>query len=182
MERQGVFILKLKVFTFRFSESKDGFDDEIMQVFIADKEVIEFSEHFFVYDKIPYLTVILSYRDMDRDRRKIISREDPRKELDGIEKETYDALRAWRSQRARQEGIPPYMIANNKQLAGMIKKRIMGKSGLSGIMGFGESKVSQYGEEILTVLKTHLKPDDKGSINTINNKEEKTEDEKETRE
>ncbi len=155
-----------------------------MQAFIADKEVIEFAEHFFVHDKIPYLTVILSYRDMDQDRRKIVSREDPRKELDDKEKEAYDALKAWRSQRARQEGIPPYMIANNKQLAGMIRKRTMSKSGLAGIMGFGESKISQYGEEILAILKTHLKSDDKGSNNddkgSNNNKEEKNKVEKET--
>ena len=38
--------MKLKVFTFRFSESENGFDDEPMQVFIADKEVIEVSENF----------------------------------------------------------------------------------------------------------------------------------------
>ena len=37
--------MKLKVFTFRFSESIDGFDDKPLQEFIADKEVIEFSEH-----------------------------------------------------------------------------------------------------------------------------------------
>jgi hypothetical protein len=44
--KQGSSILKLKIFTFRFSNTTDGFDDQPLQEFIADKEVIEFSEHF----------------------------------------------------------------------------------------------------------------------------------------
>jgi hypothetical protein len=36
--------LKLKIFTFRFSESIDGFDDKPLQEFIADKEVIVFTD------------------------------------------------------------------------------------------------------------------------------------------
>lgn len=61
--------MKLKVFTFRFSEKADGFDDRPMQEFIVDKEVIEFTEHFFVHEKTPFLTVLLAYRDMARDER-----------------------------------------------------------------------------------------------------------------
>jgi hypothetical protein len=47
--------LKLKIFTFQFSESAKGFDDKPLQEFIADKEVIEFSEHFFIHENTPYL-------------------------------------------------------------------------------------------------------------------------------
>jgi hypothetical protein len=39
--------LKLKVFTFRFSDSADGFDDQPLQEFIADKEVIDFMGPFY---------------------------------------------------------------------------------------------------------------------------------------
>ena len=42
--------MKLKVFTLRFSDSTEGFDDQPLQEFIADKEVIEFSEHFFIHE------------------------------------------------------------------------------------------------------------------------------------
>ena len=123
--------MKLKVFTFRFSESKDGFNDEPMQEFIAEREVIEFKDHFFVHEKTPYLTVILSYRDISPDeRRKPYKRQDPRKELDESEQKAYDALRAWRGAKASQEGIPPYMIANNRQIAGMVKSKAKSKADL----------------------------------------------------
>ena len=59
--------MKLKLFTFRFSESSGGFDDGTVQKFIEDKEVIECTNHFFVHEKTPYLTVILSYRDISHD-------------------------------------------------------------------------------------------------------------------
>jgi hypothetical protein len=112
----GAKYLKLKIFTFRFSETSDGFDDSAMQGFMADKEVIEYTEHFFVHEKTPYLTIVLSYRDIAQDEKKRYNqRQDPRKELDEQEKIMYDALRNWRAARAKQEGIPPYMIANNKQ-------------------------------------------------------------------
>jgi len=55
--------LKIKVFTLGFSENGKNFDDSSMQEFIANKEVIDYCEHFFVHEKTPYITIILSYRD-----------------------------------------------------------------------------------------------------------------------
>ena len=152
--------MKLKVFTFRFSENADGFNDEPMQEFIADKEIIEFSEHFFVHEKTPYLTVLISYRDISKNERAKLNRKfDPRKELDSREKETYDVLRAWRAERAKKEGIPPYMIANNKQIGDMVKLRAKTRADLARIKGIGDAKTSQYGEDILKILAKHLLSD-----------------------
>jgi hypothetical protein len=73
--------LKLKIFTFQFSEAANGFDDKPLQDFITDKEVIEFSEYFFVHENTPYLTVLISYRLSAVDeKRKVERRPDPRKE------------------------------------------------------------------------------------------------------
>lgn len=149
--------MKLKVFTFRFSDNTGGFNDEAMQAFIADKEVIEFSEHFFVHEKTPWLTVVLAYRPVeDSEKKRPIRRPDSRNELDDKEKQVYDTLRAWRAARAKAEGIPPYMIANNKQLAKMIRSRVQSRTALTAIQGIGDAKVAKYGEEILEILKKHL--------------------------
>ncbi|MFH1491495.1 MAG: HRDC domain-containing protein [Pseudomonadota bacterium] len=149
--------MKLKIFTFRFSESHDGFNDEPLQAFIAEKEVIDYSDHFFSHEKTPYLTVILSYRDIAPDeKRRSGRRRDPREDLDEREKIAYDALRAWRAARAAQEGIPPYMIANNRQVAKMVKIKATSKADLEKIEGIGEAKVAKYGEEILGVLTENL--------------------------
>jgi ATP-dependent DNA helicase RecQ len=150
--------LKLKIFTLRFSDTANGFDDKPIQEFTADKEVIEYTEHFFIHDKTPYLTVLLSYREFARDKRqKPLRRSDPRMELDEREKEAYEALRAWRAAKAKQEGIPPYMIANNKQIAKMVKLKAITKAELAKVSGIGDAKIKQHGEEILRILSDHQK-------------------------
>ena len=145
--------MKLKVFTFRFSESVDGFDDKALQEFIADKEVIEFVEHFFIHENTPYLTVLIAYRLLAAgEKRRLDRRQDPRSELDDREKKVYDALRAWRAVRARQDGIPAFMIATNKQFAQMIKLGATDRADLSIVPGIGEAKIANYGEEILRAM------------------------------
>ena len=152
--------MKLKIFTFRFSESLVGFDDKPLQEFIADKEVIEFSEHFFTHENTPYLAVMISYRLLAaEEKRRLARRQDPRSELDDREKEAYDALRAWRSVRARQDGIPAYMIATNNQFANMIKLGATDRAALLRVPGIGEAKIANYGEEILKVIAGVLTPE-----------------------
>ncbi len=151
--------MKLKLFTFRFSESSDGFNDEPLQKFTADKEVVEFTNHFFVHEKTPYLTVILSYRDISRDERQKGSLyREFRNDLDEREVKIYDALRAWRAIKASQEGIPPYMIANNRQLAQLVKLQPVTKGDLAKVAGIGDAKITRYGMDILSVLAKHVTP------------------------
>ena len=148
--------MKLKIFTFRFSETTDGFDDTPMQEFIIDKEIIEFTEHFYLHDKTPYLTVIISYRHSQDEKRKASYAQDSANRLDALEKNAYDALRTWRAATAKQEGLPPYLIANNKQLVEIVKSKAASKAGLARINGIGESKVEKYGKEILDIMATHM--------------------------
>ncbi len=149
--------MKLKVFTLRFTPGTEGgFDDSPLQEFIADKDIISFCDHFFVHEATPYLMLIVAYRMMEKDGpRRPRTKPDPRAELQAEEKQAYDALRTWRAERAKAEGIPPYMIASNKQLATMIKMRARSLSALGRIEGIGEAKIAKYGEEILHLLAAH---------------------------
>lgn len=159
--------MKLKIFTMRFSHSVDGFDERPVQEFIFDKEVIEYNDHFFIHDKTPYLVVLLSYRDIGLDERRQLSRRiDPKADLDDNEKSIFDALRSWRAARAKQEGIPPYMIANNRQLSKMVKLNVMTKADLSKVHGIGEAKIERYGDEILRTIAETLEPDSIGREET----------------
>lgn len=149
--------MKLKVFTLQFTSGPEGgFGDSALQDFIADKEVISFCEHFFIHEAMPYLTLIVAYRIPEKDgQRRSRTRTDPRTELQAEEKQAYDALRAWRAERAKTEGIPPYMIASNKQLAKMIRMRARSRTALTRIEGIGEARATKYGDDILQVLAAH---------------------------
>jgi hypothetical protein len=50
----------------------------------------------------------------------------------------FETLRAWRSERCKQEGIPPYVICNNRQLAAVAKARPPTLAALGRIDGFGD--------------------------------------------
>jgi ATP-dependent DNA helicase RecQ len=149
--------MKLKVFTLRFSGSTEGFDDKPLRDFIADKEVIEFSEHFFIHENTPFLTILIAYRSIESlESRRYVKQPDPRLEFDGVEKEAYDALRAWRAAAGKLEGIPVYMIASNKQLAKIIKVKPTSREALGRVEGIGEAKIHKYGDQVLEVLSKHL--------------------------
>ena len=149
--------MKLKLFTFRFSEAINGFDDKAMQDFTADKEVIEYSEHFFVHENTHYLTILIAYRNLGPgEKRRRSPGTDPRRDMDDRERRAYDALRTWRAARAKQEGVPPYMIANNKQLAEIVRSKPETKAGLEGVRGIGRAKIEQYGDDILKTLANNM--------------------------
>lgn len=107
-------------------------------------------------DNTPYLALVLAYRPADDGGRHPVARLDPRGELADDERPAYDALRAWRAARAKAEGLPPYMIASNRQLAQMIKAKSASRAALTRIEGVGEAKAAKYGGEILAILAKHL--------------------------
>ncbi len=106
----------VKIFTLRFNPATEAFDDAAVTAFFADKDVCAIRDHFFVKDDIPYLTLVVRYRpgalpppaaprsegrQRDESWRETLSDEDwP----------LFNTLRDWRGERAKAEGIPPYVI------------------------------------------------------------------------
>lgn len=65
----------------------------------------------------------------------------------------YAALRAWRKETAAKEGIPPYTILTNEQMASVAGKRCQSCGELETITGVGAGRVRKYGEQLLAVLR-----------------------------
>ncbi|MBF0311554.1 MAG: HRDC domain-containing protein [Magnetococcales bacterium] len=55
-------------------------------------------------------------------------------------------------EKPRTEGVPPYFIATNQQLAEMAASRPQTLAGLARIEGVGKGKLERYGNEMLGVL------------------------------
>jgi superfamily II DNA helicase RecQ len=62
-------------------------------------------------------------------------------------------LRALRKALAEQEGVPPYALFTNEQLAEMVRRRVRTLSALREIEGVGEARVEKYGERFLDILR-----------------------------
>ncbi|MCP5241888.1 MAG: HRDC domain-containing protein [Burkholderiales bacterium] len=61
-------------------------------------------------------------------------------------------LRNLRKQLAESQGVPPYALFTNEQLAAMVQQRINSKAALQAIPGVGQSRVEKYGEAFLQKL------------------------------
>jgi DNA helicase-2/ATP-dependent DNA helicase PcrA len=64
------------------------------------------------------------------------------------------ALIEWRRQRARADGVPAYVVADNKTLAAIAVRRPSDEGGLLGVPGIGQRKVAAYGDEILGIVRS----------------------------
>ena len=66
--------------------------------------------------------------------------------------ERYDALKAWRSEVAREHNLPAYVIFHDATLASIAERAPQSLDDLQGISGIGAKKLEAYGEEVLRVV------------------------------
>jgi ATP-dependent DNA helicase RecQ len=64
----------------------------------------------------------------------------------------FEALRAWRRDRAKEQGVPPYVIFHDSTLRGVAAERPGSLSALSAIDGIGDTKLERHGESLLAAL------------------------------
>ena len=64
----------------------------------------------------------------------------------------FAALREWRTGVARDEAMPPYVIAHDATLAAIAEARPRSLAALRRVKGMGPAKLERYGDEILAVL------------------------------
>lgn len=154
------FKMLTKIFTLRFNELTDSFDDTPLQEFIKNKEILSLRDHFFMRHEVPYLAMIVSYNLQSIEQPKT----DGKKERDESWKELltpedmplFNALRDWRNETSRRHGFAPYIICTNRQLAEIIQKRVGSKNQLAQIEGIGKAKVENYGDDIIALLKEKM--------------------------
>ncbi len=61
-------------------------------------------------------------------------------------------LRAWRSRRAREDGVPAYVVLHDATLDELAARRPGTSAELAGVKGLGPAKLDRYGDELLAVL------------------------------
>ncbi|HEY7399040.1 MAG TPA: ATP-dependent DNA helicase UvrD2 [Gaiellaceae bacterium] len=65
-----------------------------------------------------------------------------------------ERLRAWRLERARDDGVPPYVVFHDRVLHEIAEARPATLAELAGIAGVGPSKLERYGDEVLAAVAT----------------------------
>jgi DNA helicase-2/ATP-dependent DNA helicase PcrA len=64
----------------------------------------------------------------------------------------FDALRSWRTERAREEGMPAYVVASDETLSAIAAARPATLTALERVKGIGPAKLDRYGTDILAVV------------------------------
>ena len=148
----------IRVLTLKYNPKVDGFDDMALQSFCANHQVLDVHEEFFLFQGIPHWSFVVRYEAAEEiaEPRQGKSHRDEnwRKQLSKEQLTRYDALREWRNERARQEGISPYIIATNRMVAEMIRQSPTTLEELKEVPGFGPAKLENYGKDFLALLNT----------------------------
>lgn len=168
--------MRARLFTFRYSPTLGGFDDTLLQDFVRDKEVLAFREHFYAVNDVPHVTCVLTYQDAlvppeivqaahavapreERprsphrfERNSGGDRPDVTAGMSEPERVLFNTLRDWRTRKAHDEGVPPYLIFTNRHLLEIVRKRPVSPTALSNLSGIGRGKVERYATEVLQVL------------------------------
>ena len=63
------------------------------------------------------------------------------------------ALKTWRRELARSQGVPPYVVFHDRTLLEIAAQRPATLDALGGIIGVGQAKLARYGTAVLSVLR-----------------------------
>jgi ATP-dependent DNA helicase RecQ len=64
----------------------------------------------------------------------------------------FEALRAWRAARAKEQSVPAYIVFGDATLRGVAASRPGTLDELAQISGVGAKKLETYGEQVLEVV------------------------------
>ncbi|SIT84577.1 DNA helicase RecQ [Microbacterium sp. RU33B] len=72
--------------------------------------------------------------------------------LDAGDRSLFEALRAWRAEQSRAQGVPAYIVFGDATLRALAEHRPATMADLEGIAGIGAKKREAYGEAVLAVV------------------------------
>ena len=72
----------------------------------------------------------------------------------------FEALRAWRRDRAKEQGVPPYVIFHDATLRAVAALKPSSLRALSDVEGIGDTKLERHGESLLDALNQAMEKDD----------------------
>lgn len=91
-------------------------------------------------------------------------RVDYREVLDQASFVLFDALRKHRRGLSESEGVPPYAIFTDEQLAGIVRRRPSTLEELRSVQGIGDARAAKYGAGVLDIVRSAAHAPDAGEV------------------
>lgn len=149
--------MKVKVFKIRLPEEFLHEDQRTLDAFLESHDIVKV-ETAFVNDE-NYWSVVLYFDELKLAQNTVRDSKATKYSLENDtlnydEEKILEALKLWRSEKAKEQNLPSYFIATNKELMSVAKYKPSKKEELLDIKGFGKHKIENYGEEILEILES----------------------------
>ncbi len=78
--------------------------------------------------------------------------EEPGEPLDADAADLFAALKAWRTEQAREQEVPSYVVFNDRTLEALARARPQDEDALLAVKGVGPAKLERYGADVLRMV------------------------------
>lgn len=158
----------LKIFTIPFDAEYSGFDDRELAEFSRQVQVLSIQSHLVQHQQQPHWTALVSYRPkgpasafqaLSRKNKTPAKAPEPPEHVsadDDLKLKTYEKLRLWRNQIAREKGQKPSLVFSNRELRAIVDLNPTTLAQLSTVYGIGTWKIDNFGKQVLAILSKTL--------------------------
>ena len=127
-----------------------------LNAFLSQHRVLSLDRQFLHDGAASAWAICVTYVDGEapaRTPKKAPGRVDYREVLPDAEFAVFSKLRALRKALAERDGVPPYAVFTNEQLAAMVQRKIQDTTELASLSGVGQARVAKYGQDVLEVVR-----------------------------
>ncbi len=125
---------------------------EELNRFCAAHRVVDVERHFVAAGSNSFWSICVCTQEGRILQKNNKSRVDYREVLNEDDFALFVKLRTLRKEQAEKEGVPPYALFTNEQLAEMVKRKVTSITTLAEIKGIGEARLEKYGRLFLDAL------------------------------
>lgn len=146
--------MKIKIFHIRLTKENLAVDQNSINEFMENIIVKKTSTQF-ITGQPNIWSIIVFYEGKDNQNSAKQSNKlsiTDETELTTEEKQIYETFKKWRQDKAAEQNVPSFMICHNTELMTIAKVKPQSLEELLRIKGFGEQKISKFGDEIIALL------------------------------
>lgn len=143
--------MPVRIFTLPFDAERGIFQEEDLNRFCGTRSVTQKRAEFFAWQGKAWWTVWVEYEEADRAEALPEGLTDEQVVL-------FKRLREWRFGVAEKQGLPAYVVATNRELEELARRRPQTLEAMRSIRGIGKSKLARYGKALLGLLRAENQP------------------------
>lgn len=149
--------MKVKHFYIRVSKEHLQQDEDTLNGFMATVRVIRTAQQLVTTGQTNFWSIVVYYSDSTSAKSDLSDATEKQPAFDpstlsSEERIRYQALRIWRSDEASKDNFPHYFVASNAQLGAIAKMNPQSTEELRSLKGFGDRKITKYGDNIIALL------------------------------